>query len=84
MDKNTPVSSEMNSFPDEEMISEDEVDEIIDELDTKYDSTDSMSVNENDSDNQIENSSQKDDAMYVFRGHALSKKPLQSLNGINN
>ncbi|GAB1867227.1 Angio-associated migratory cell protein [Camponotus japonicus] len=72
MDKHTPVSPEMkNSFSDEEMISEEEVDEIID-LDTRYDSADSMSVNEDDSDNQMEDSSQKDDAVYVFRGHSLT------------
>lgn len=83
MDKHTPVSPEMkNSFSDEEMVSEEEVDEIID-LDTRYDSADSMSVNEDDSDNQMEDSSQKDDAVYVFRGHSLSKKPLQSSNEIN-
>lgn len=81
MDKHTPVSSEMNSFSDEDMISEEEVDEIIDELDTRYDSTDSMSVNENDSDNQMEDSSQKDDAVYVFHGHALSKKLQDSKMG---
>lgn len=84
MDKHTPVSPEMkNSLSDEEMITEEEVDEIIDDLDTRYDSADSMSVNENDSDNQMEDSSQKDDAVYVFRGHSLSKKSLQSSNGIN-
>lgn len=87
MDKHTPpLSPKMkNSFSDEDMISEEEIDEIIDELQERYDydSADSMSVNENDSDNQMDDFSQKDDAMYVFRGHSSSKKLFQSLNGIN-
>ncbi|KAL6431501.1 hypothetical protein ACFW04_007238 [Cataglyphis niger] len=74
MDKHTPpLSPEMkNSFSDEDMILEEEIGEIIDELQERYDydSADSMSVNENDSDNQMDDSSQKDDAVYVFRGHS--------------
>ncbi|KAM0729222.1 Angio-associated migratory cell protein [Formica fusca] len=74
MDKHTPpLSPEVkNSFSDEDMISEEEVDEIIDELQERYnyDSADSMSVNENDSDNQMEDTSQRDDAVYVFRSHS--------------
>lgn len=74
MDKHTPpLSPEVkNSFSDEEMISEEEVDEIIDELGARYsdDSADSMSVNDNDSDNPMEESSPRDDAVHVFRGHA--------------
>ncbi|XP_072762785.1 angio-associated migratory cell protein [Anoplolepis gracilipes] len=75
MDKNTPpLSPEVkNSFSDEEMILE-EVDEIIDDLEatrySDYDDNDAMSVNENDSDNQMEDSSRKNDAVYVFRGHS--------------
>lgn len=87
MDKHTPpLSPEMkNSFSDEDMISEEEIDEIIDEMQERYDydSADSMSVNENDSDNQMDDSSQRDDAVNVFRGHSSSKKLLQSSNGIN-
>lgn len=77
-----PLSPEVkNSFLDEEMIPEEEVEEIIDEMEVRYsdDSSDSMSVNENDSDNQIEGASQED-AMCVFSGHSSSKRSSIRIN----
>lgn len=87
MDKDTPPLSP--EVKDEDMIPVEEVDEIVDELldEARYsdDSADSISMNENDSDNPMEDSmeeeaSQRDDALYVFRGHSSSKKLL----GIGN
>ncbi|CAL1679026.1 unnamed protein product [Lasius platythorax] len=75
MDNTPPLSPEVKNLSDEDMIPEDEVDEIVDELlEARYsdDTPDSMSVNEDDSDNPMDDSmeEERDDAAYVFRGHS--------------
>lgn len=81
MDNTPPLSPEVKNLSDEDMIPEDEVDEIVDELlEARYsdDTPDSMSVNEDDSDNPMDDSmeEERDDAAYVFRGHSSGKKSL--------
>ncbi|XP_029157379.1 angio-associated migratory cell protein [Nylanderia fulva] len=73
MDKNTPPPSP--EVKDEDMIPVEDVDEVIDEFlgDARYsdDNADSVSMNENDSDNSMEEE-QRDDAVYVFCGHSFA------------